>query len=135
MSNERDDSYKADKMRQAWNKANEVPGHDLADQVQQAFAKSYPVESLRAVKEQIDTISVHLGRTFWRLCGSYLDNSAEKQEFVRLIRERQPKPQAQPVEVVAQPARVDANTDWAPTDALSDALQRAAQITREDVPA
>ena len=82
------EAHAGNKMVHAMRVASAVPGNSLPEQVDRALNGNYGTEALRDVKDALDALDAGLGRAFWRLCGSHLDNTNEKAEFVRLVRER-----------------------------------------------
>ena len=113
---------RSDKMKAAWDNANAVPGQTLAARVEMALHRSYGVEALRAVRYELQALDPMLAATFWRLCGSNLDDTHEKRDLVEAVRAIEPKPAQQPVQ---SPAPVESYPAWAINgpDALSAAIE------------
>jgi len=92
-----------DKYAEAIRRSNDVPGDTLAAQVEYALTRRvYSVDALRAVSDQLRKIDAGLAVRFWRLCGTYLDDSAAKQALVAEVKALEPQ-RPEPVKAEQMP--------------------------------
>jgi len=84
------DQSRIDRERQARRNSAAIPGATLADQVEHAFHNNCYEGTLQQLRDALEAAAAGLGTKFWKLMsGSYLTGrEQEKQEFVKLVRER-----------------------------------------------